>query len=131
MLTNTFSYNHNTNVQTECADIKWISMKAKIYLLITVACLCVTYTKLLSANYDGDIILGALFPIHERHAGKQPPCGVIQEQDGIQPLEALMYTLDYINNSTMLPGFTLGAIALDSCDSEAYALDQAGKEVLH
>lgn len=37
-----------------------------------------------------------------------------------------MYTLDEINkDDTLLPGITLGAIALDSCNSPSLALNQS------
>lgn len=49
----------------------------------------------------------------------------IQNEDGIQPLEALYYTLDQINNDdNLLPNITLGVVALDSCDNIVHALDQ-------
>ena len=47
-------------------------------------------------NYSGDIMLGGLFPIHKRGEGGKA-CGGIQDEDGIQPLEALLFTLDEIN----------------------------------
>ncbi|CAN7943214.1 unnamed protein product, partial [Ixodes pacificus] len=74
-------------------------------------------------NFSGDILLGALFPVHERNATYE--CGRIQDE-GVQQLEALLYTLQKINNdSALLPGVTLGVLALDSCDSTAYALEQS------
>ena len=63
--------------------------------------LMVTAMNLVSAlpsqylTYPGDIMLGGLFPIHKR--GEAGPCGAIQDEDGIQPLEALLFTLDEIN----------------------------------
>ena len=63
--------------------------------------LMVTTVSLVSAlpsqylTYPGDIMLGGLFPIHKR--GEDGPCGAIQDEDGIQPLEALLFTLDEIN----------------------------------
>ena len=49
-------------------------------------------------TYPGDLMLGGLFPIHKRgEAGEAGPCGAIQDEDGIQPLEALLFTLDEIN----------------------------------
>ena len=40
-------------------------------------------------------------------------------------LEALLYTLKMINaDQSILPGVKLGVLALDSCDSTAYALEQ-------
>ncbi|XP_035698166.1 metabotropic glutamate receptor 3-like [Branchiostoma floridae] len=76
------------------------------------------------ARVDGDVILGALFPVHSR--SDVHTCGPIIEQEGIQPLEMLLFTLDKINqNATFLPNITIGARILDSCDSDAYALGQA------
>ncbi|RWS32017.1 metabotropic glutamate receptor 3-like protein [Leptotrombidium deliense] len=74
------------------------------------------------ANYSGDIVLGAIFPVHERSPVYE--CGRIQEE-GIQQLESLLFTLKKINaDSSILPGIKLGILALDSCDSTAYALEQ-------
>ncbi|RWS06886.1 metabotropic glutamate receptor 3-like protein, partial [Dinothrombium tinctorium] len=45
--------------------------------------------------------------------------------EGIQQLEALLYTLKKINaDPSILPGIKIGVLALDSCDSTAYALEQ-------
>ncbi|CAL8138072.1 unnamed protein product [Orchesella dallaii] len=75
-------------------------------------------------NISGDFILGALFPIHRR--GDSEMCGEIQPEDGIQPLEALLYTIDKINrNDSLLPGIRLGVLALDTCDSNIYAMEQS------
>ncbi|KAK2583346.1 hypothetical protein KPH14_009344 [Odynerus spinipes] len=76
-------------------------------------------------NVSGDIILGALFPIHGKgDLGEY--CGRIQVEDGIQPLEAMLYTLQQINQDpNILPGIRLGAMAFDSCDNPTYALEQA------
>lgn len=74
-------------------------------------------------NFSGDILLGALFPVHERNATYE--CGRIQDE-GVEQLEALLFTLHKINNdSTLLPGISLGVLALDSCDSTEYALEQS------
>ena len=41
-------------------------------------------------------------------------------------MEALLFTLDQINrNEDLLPGIRLGVIAVDSCDSGTYALEQS------
>ncbi|XP_067127644.1 metabotropic glutamate receptor 3-like isoform X1 [Centruroides vittatus] len=75
------------------------------------------------SNYSGDIMLGALFPIHERNAKFE--CGKLQDE-GLQQLEALVFTLNKINSDPeLLPGIKLGILALDSCDSTAYALEQS------
>ncbi|XP_054165125.1 metabotropic glutamate receptor 3-like, partial [Oppia nitens] len=73
-------------------------------------------------NFSGDILLGAMFPIHERH--QRWECGRLQDE-GLQQLEALIYTIKKINSDKkLLPGIKLGLLALDSCDSTAYALEQ-------
>ena len=79
-------------------------------------------------NYDGDIKLGALFPIHKNggSGGGDRECGEIQKEDGIQPLEAMLFTLDEINRSQkLLPGIRLGAVAVDSCDNPIHAAEKA------
>ena len=76
-------------------------------------------------NYSGDIMLGGLFPIHKRGEGGAA-CGSIQDEDGIQPLEALLFTLDEINmNKSLLPGIKLGVIVKDTCDNPLHAGEQA------
>lgn len=56
----------------------------------------------------------------------QSPCGAVKEEKGIQRLEAMLYTLDQINaDIELLPNTTLGALILDSCSSDTYALDQS------
>ncbi|XP_011868569.1 PREDICTED: metabotropic glutamate receptor 7-like isoform X2 [Vollenhovia emeryi] len=76
----------------------------------------------------GDIILGGIFPMHEQVASSigQSPCGAVKEEKGVQRLEAMLYVLDQINADTeLLPNTTLGALILDSCSSDTYALDQS------
>ncbi|KAF7380130.1 hypothetical protein HZH66_014485 [Vespula vulgaris] len=76
-------------------------------------------------NVSGDILLGALFPIHGK-GGSGENCGKIKLEDGIQPLEAMLYTLQQINQDPkILPGVRLGALVFDSCDNPSYALEQA------
>ncbi|XP_023290686.1 metabotropic glutamate receptor 3 [Orussus abietinus] len=76
-------------------------------------------------NITGDIMLGALFPVHKKGSNGES-CGKIQLEDGIQPLEAMLYTLQQINQDPdILPGIRLGVLAFDSCDNSNYALKQA------
>ena len=72
----------------------------------------------------GDIMLGGLFPIHKQ--GEHGlTCGGIQDEDGIQPLEALLFTLDEINaDSLLLPNIKLGVIVLDTCDNPLHGAEQ-------
>ena len=48
---------------------------------------------------SGDILLGGLFPIHKQGVDDNI-CGQILDEDGIQPLEAMLFTLDEINRYT-------------------------------
>lgn len=71
----------------------------------------------------GDLILGGIFPMHEQRNGK---CGAVKEEKGIQRLEAMLYAMDKINKDpSILPNVTLGALILDSCSSDTYALEQS------
>lgn len=56
----------------------------------------------------------------------QSPCGAVKEEKGMQRLEAMLYVLNEINADTkLLPNTTLGALIIDSCSSDTYALDQS------
>lgn len=81
--------------------------------------------KLLRIN--GDIILGGIFPMHEQISGRSDsPCGAVKEEKGMQRLEAMLYAMDDINNDPdLLPNVTLGALIIDSCSSDTYALEQS------
>ena len=47
-------------------------------------------------------------------------------QGGIQALETMLYTIDYVNSrDDILPGITLGAYILDDCDKDTYGLEQS------
>lgn len=81
--------------------------------------------KMKMITLDGDVILGGMFPMHERGAG-DIPCGTIKEEKGIQRMEAMLYALDLINaDPKLLPNLTLGATILDTCSSDTYALEQS------
>ncbi|KAJ8389999.1 hypothetical protein AAFF_G00111600 [Aldrovandia affinis] len=74
---------------------------------------------------DGDLVLGGLFPVHEKGLGMDE-CGRVNEDRGIQRLEAMLFAIDQINaDPALLPGVTLGAHILDTCSRDTYALEQA------
>ncbi|KAL2093694.1 hypothetical protein ACEWY4_011006 [Coilia grayii] len=74
---------------------------------------------------DGDLVLGGLFPIHEKGQGMDE-CGRINEDRGIQRLEAMLFAIDCINEDvSLLPGVQLGVHILDTCSRDTYALEQA------
>lgn len=65
--------------------------------------------------------------MHEQVSGSPDyPCGAVKEEKGVQRLEAMLYAMDEINkNPDLLPNVTLGALILDSCSSDTYALEQS------
>lgn len=74
---------------------------------------------------DGDLVIGGLFPVHHKGDGTED-CGKINEERGIQRLEAMLLALDEINSSDrILPGLQLGAHILDTCSKDMYALEQS------
>ncbi|XP_032292728.2 metabotropic glutamate receptor 2 isoform X2 [Drosophila virilis] len=75
------------------------------------------------AIVEGDVILGALMMVHSRE--DSITCGPIMPQGGIQALEAMLYTIDRINEMDLLPNITLGAHILDDCDKDSYGLEMA------
>ncbi|XP_070800121.1 metabotropic glutamate receptor 5 isoform X2 [Pituophis catenifer annectens] len=81
------------------------------------------------AYMPGDIIIGALFSVHHQPSVDkvhERKCGEVREQYGIQRVEAMLHTLDRINqNQTLLPNITLGCEIRDSCWHSAVALEQS------
>ncbi|CAB3384730.1 Hypothetical predicted protein [Cloeon dipterum] len=76
------------------------------------------------AVVEGDLVLGGLMMVHERE--DSITCGPIMPQGGVQALEAMLYTVDRVNEDRdFLPGFTLGAYVLDDCDKDTYGLEMA------
>ncbi|CAH1784570.1 unnamed protein product [Owenia fusiformis] len=79
----------------------------------------------IAAKEPGNIILGGLFPVHEKGQG-DIHCGKINTNRGIQRLEAMLFTIDEINRrSDILPDVKLGANILDTCSRDTYALEQS------
>ena len=78
---------------------------------------------------DGDLILGALFPVHRQPSQKTAftrKCGEIWEQYGMHRIEVFLKTLDEINaNPYILPNVTLGCDIRDSCWYAPVALEQS------
>lgn len=72
----------------------------------------------------GDIVLGGLFPVHEKGGGTA--CGPNIYHRGVQRLEAMLFAVDQINrDNTILPDITLGVHILDTCGRDTYALNQS------
>ncbi|GFT71372.1 metabotropic glutamate receptor 1 [Nephila pilipes] len=86
-----------------------------------------TYNNILEKKIietDGDIILGGLLRIHDKD--DRLMCGPLMSKESIQVVEALLYTIDYVNaQKEFLPGIKLGAYILDDCNRDSFSLDQA------
>jgi metabotropic glutamate receptor 3 len=81
-------------------------------------------TELTAVMTSGDIILGGLFPIHER--GETSPCSKKIYNRGVQRLEAMLYAVDKVNNDTnLLRNIKIGVHILDTCSRDTYALNQS------
>lgn len=53
-------------------------------------------------------------------------CGEIKKERGIQRLEAMLFAIDLINNSTkLLPNLKLGARIYDTCDRDTIAMEKS------
>ena len=73
----------------------------------------------------GEVMLGGLMMVHERQ--DDMICGPVMPQGGVQALEAMLFTLDWINDKrkNFIPGVKVGALILDDCDKDTYGLEQA------
>lgn len=76
-----------------------------------------------SVVIPGDIVLGGLFPVHEKGGAS---CGPNVYNRGVQRLEAMLFAVDQINRDEgILPGITIGVHILDTCGRDTYALNQS------
>lgn len=76
-----------------------------------------------NAIVEGNLVLGGLMMVHERE--DTVTCGPVMAQGGIQALEAMLYTLDWLNERNIVPGVKIGAHILDDCDKDTYGLEMA------
>ena len=75
-----------------------------------------------------DIILGALFPIHNKHSMPRgsSKCGSLNAERGIHRLEAMIFAVDQINKDPhLLSNITLGMSAYDTCGWYTRALEES------
>lgn len=105
--------------------VNWIRILTLLYPLLWF----LSSAEQRSARKDGDIILGALFPVHRSPKDTTRytrSCGEIWEQYGIHRTEMFFLTLEKINNdSAILPNITLGWDIRDSCWYSPIALEQS------
>ncbi|XP_064411293.1 G-protein coupled receptor family C group 6 member A [Latimeria chalumnae] len=87
--------------------------------------------SLAGARAPGDIIIGGLFPIHEKvkdlSSRTQPDeltCEDFHTRGFVRSL-AMIYTIESINNSTLLPGIKLGYEIYDTCADVSKAIPAA------
>lgn len=79
-----------------------------------------------AVEIEGDIILGGLFPIHQKSVTRENECGIFSENPGYHFMEAMLHAVDRVNkNPNILPGITLGAKVYDTCQSKTIAADYA------
>lgn len=84
----------------------------------------VTWPVKKEAVVEGDLVLGGLMMVHERE--DTVTCGPVMPQGGVQALEAMLYTLDKLNEGEgIVPGVKIGAHILDDCDKDTYGLEMA------
>lgn len=74
-----------------------------------------------------DIVLGALFPVHNKNITKHgPKCGGLNVERGIHRLEAMIFAVKQINKDPdLLPNITLGMSAYDTCGWYTRALEES------
>lgn len=104
-----------------------VPFAAWLWLMRLASCLAAVHgpTSKKEISTEGDLVIGGLFPIHEKGVGSED-CGKINEHRGIQRLEAMLFALDEINKDpSILPGVRLGAHILDTCSKDTYALEQS------
>uniref|UniRef100_A0A8B9T0C8 Glutamate metabotropic receptor 2 n=1 Tax=Anas platyrhynchos TaxID=8839 RepID=A0A8B9T0C8_ANAPL len=104
-----------------------VPFAAWLWLMRLASCLAAVHgpTSKKEISTEGDLVIGGLFPIHEKGVGSED-CGKINEHRGIQRLEAMLFALDEINKDpSILPGVKLGAHILDTCSKDTYALEQS------
>lgn len=107
-----------------------MAMKLLVYLVLVfritrVKCSNSSANAAISASIEGDVMLGGLFPVHQKGEA-DIPCGIINADRGIQRVEAMLFTLDRINEDTsLLQDVKLGATIFDTCARGTYALEQS------
>ncbi|CAH8451888.1 unnamed protein product [Schistosoma rodhaini] len=76
--------------------------------------------------YGGDVLLGGLFPIHQRRIIDK---GILQKPqltaNGYKLLEAMLYAIDNINSRENYLNFSLGALIFDTCENPDIAFMQS------
>ncbi|VDO66771.1 unnamed protein product [Schistosoma margrebowiei] len=82
--------------------------------------------------YGGDVLLGGLFPIHQRRIIDK---GILQKPqltaNGYKLLEAMLYAIDNINSRENYLNFSLGALIFDTCENPDNAFMQSLRFIVY
>uniref|UniRef100_UPI00398F2676 G-protein coupled receptor family C group 6 member A-like n=1 Tax=Pristiophorus japonicus TaxID=55135 RepID=UPI00398F2676 len=90
--------------------------------------LCDIPDDIVGARAPGDIIIGGLFPVHEKVenlANRTQPGSLHCSGFGLSTFlqaQAMIYRIEQINNSTLLPGVKLGYEIYDTCSDVVAAI---------
>lgn len=99
-----------------CCIVRWVLVMVSVVMLES--------WSLWAIQVPGDIILGGLFPVHEK--GEKTPCGSAIYNRGLQRVEAMLFAVDQINNDkNILKGIKLGVNVVDTCSRDTYALNRS------
>lgn len=80
--------------------LKMIVCGCYLQLILASICFFVTVGKYENVNMAGDVIIGAMFAVHNMAEGDS--CGLgINDQSGFQRLEAFLFALDKVNNEVL------------------------------
>ncbi|CAH8448569.1 unnamed protein product [Schistosoma guineensis] len=83
-------------------------------------------------HYGGDVLLGGLFPIHQRRIIDK---GILQKPqltaNGYKLLEAMLYAIDSINSRENYLNFSLGALIFDTCENPDNAFMQSLRFIVY
>ncbi|XP_067874455.1 G-protein coupled receptor family C group 6 member A-like [Heterodontus francisci] len=107
------------------------------HIVLTVSCwalllhpvrLCKFPDDIVAARAPGDVIIGGLFPVHKRvnNLAKRTQPGPLHcsefDLSVFLQVQAMIYSIERINNSTFLPGVKLGYEIYDSCSDVITAI---------
>ena len=113
----------NTCVRGDAMDLRNIPTLLSLQLLLLLV-LGPAAIGQHSVLLDGDLVLGGLFPVHEK--GDGTPCSAKLYNRGLQRLEAMLFAVDQINRDRhLLPHTSIGVNILDTCSTDTYALNQS------
>ena len=107
---------HNMTLESVRSSLACQPLSLLILLLLLLPAAHGQHSVLL----DGDLVLGGLFPVHEK--GEGTPCSAKLYNRGLQRLEAMLFAVDQINaDRRLLPHAKIGVNILDTCSTDTYA----------